>query len=168
MALNKTGIAVAAAAAILLGGGSAVAFASSNDAASTGSSVSTALGYTPSGTTGADGTNQQGGRGMGGPGMAGHTHTAVTGDELAKVTAAVKAKDSTITVSDVQKDPDGSYDVHGTKAGANVMLEVSSDLKTITENAGGPGGGRGMGGPNGNAQAPAGQSSSTATTSSAT
>ena len=166
MAINKTGIAVAAAAAILLGGGSAVAFASSNDAAGS-TSVSSALGYGPSGTKSADGTSQQGGRGMGGRGMGGHAHTAVTGDELVKVTAAVKAKDSTITVSNVQKDPDGSYDVHATKAGANVMLEVSADLKTITENTGGPGGGKGggMGGSDGTAQAPT--APSAATTSSA-
>src|SRR5215218_6749163 len=48
-------------------------------------------------------------RGPGGHG--GAAHTLVTGDELAKVTAAVKAKDSAVTVTRVQKDPDGSYDV---------------------------------------------------------
>ena len=42
----------------------------------------------------------------------------------------------------VQKDEDGSYDVHGTKAGARVRLDVSADLKTITT-------GRGPGGPAG-------------------
>jgi hypothetical protein len=35
----------------------------------------------------------------------------------------------------VRKDPDGSYDVLGTKAGANVMLDVSADLATITQNS---------------------------------
>ena len=50
---------------------------------------------------------------------------AVTGTELANVKAAVKAKDSAVTVSEVRKDPDGSYDVFGTKAGNRVMLEVS-------------------------------------------
>ncbi|GAA2697796.1 hypothetical protein Apa02nite_055450 [Actinoplanes palleronii] len=59
--------------------------------------------------------------------------TAVTGDELAKVTAAVKAKDATITVTRVGKDPDGSYDVFGTKAGATVMYDVSADLTTFTQ-----------------------------------
>ena len=63
--------------------------------------------------------------------------TPVTGTELANVKAAVKAKDSAVTVTSVRKDPDGSYDVFGTKAGANVMLEVSKDLKTITTNTGG-------------------------------
>jgi hypothetical protein len=67
----------------------------------------------------------------GGPG--GHSKgTPVTGTELAAVTAAVKAKDSTITVSHVRKDPDGSYDAAGTKAGNHVVLEVSKDLATIT------------------------------------
>jgi hypothetical protein len=80
-----------------------------------------------------------------GAGSAPHQHTAVTGDELAKVTAAVKAKDSTVTVTTVQKDPDGSYDVDATKAGAPIRFDVSADLKTITANTGGgPGhGGRG-------------------------
>jgi len=73
----------------------------------------------------------------------GHAHTPVTGDELAKVTAAVKAEDSAVTVTTVQKDPDGSYDVAGTKAGAPVRFEVSADLKTITASTGG---GRGSGG----------------------
>ena len=52
------------------------------------------------------------------------------------MTAAVKANDSTVTVTSVRMDPDGSYDVFGTKAGTNVMLEVSKDLKTITANTG--------------------------------
>src|SRR6188768_2638135 len=71
----------------------------------------------------------------------GHAHTPVTGDELAKVTAAVKAEDSAVTVTTVQKDPDGSYDVAGTKAGAPVRFEVSADLKTITARTGGKGAG---------------------------
>ena len=70
---------------------------------------------------------------------------AVTGTELSKVTAAVKAKDSAVTVTSVRKDEDGSYDVFGTRAGAQVMLEVSKDLKTITARTGGPGGGHGHG-----------------------
>ena len=82
------------------------------------------------------------GGGKGGPG--GHAHTAVTGDEAAKVTAAVTAKDSAVTVTEVRKDPDGTYDVLGTKAGAPVMFDVSADLATVTEAAGkgGPAGGR--------------------------
>ena len=81
--------------------------------------------------------------GPGGGGRGGHAHTEVTGTELAKVTAAVKAKDSAVTVQRVQKDPDGSYDVIGTKDSSPVMLEVSKDLKTIQTSTGGPGGGRG-------------------------
>ena len=93
-----------------------------------------------------------GGPGRGGPGGpgGGHAHTPVTGTELAKVTAAVKAKDSAVTVTSVQKDPDGSYDVLGTKAGADVRLEASADLKTIgAATPGGPGGRGGPGGPQG-------------------
>ena len=62
--------------------------------------------------------------------------TPVTGTSLTKVTAAVKARDSALSVTSVRMDPDGSYDVFGTKAGANVMLEVSKDLNTITQNTG--------------------------------
>ncbi|MGV1010697.1 MAG: hypothetical protein ACOYBY_19275 [Dermatophilaceae bacterium] len=75
--------------------------------------------------------------------------TPVTGDELAKVTAAVTGKDSSVTVTSVQKDPDGSYDVFGTKAGAQVMFDVNADLATITQNANG--GGHGPGGSYGSA-----------------
>ena len=63
----------------------------------------------------------------------------MTGGELAKVTAAVKAKDSAVSVTTVQKDPDGSYDVDGTKGGAPVRFDVSADLKTITARMGGKG-----------------------------
>ncbi|MEV0567504.1 hypothetical protein, partial [Dactylosporangium sp. NPDC050588] len=66
----------------------------------------------------------------------GGSHTAVTGDELAKVTAAMKEKDASVTVKGVRKDSDGSYDVFGTKDGAKVMYEVSADLKTFTARTG--------------------------------
>ncbi|MEL4505466.1 hypothetical protein AAEX63_10010 [Luteococcus sp. H138] len=85
---------------------------------------------------------ERGGKGGGPSGQgaqAGHQHTAATADETAKVTAAVKAKDSAVTVEGVQKDPDGSYDVRGTKAGSRVMVEVSKDLKTVDVRTGGPG-----------------------------
>jgi len=82
--------------------------------------------------------------GAGGPGR-GSNDTAVTGSALTSVKDAVKAKDSAVTVTSVRKDPDGSYDVFGTKSGSPVMLEVSKDLKTITVNTHGPGNGRGEG-----------------------
>lgn len=79
-----------------------------------------------------------------GPGQGrGSNDTPVTGTELTNVKDAVKAKDSAITVTQVRKDPDGSYDVFGTKSGSPVMLEVSKDLKTITVNTHGPGSGPG-------------------------
>src|SRR3954465_13050084 len=84
-------------------------------------------------------TNTGGGghNGGGHHGGGGSNDTPVTGTELTKVTSAVKAKDSAVAVTSVRMDPDGSYDVFGTKSGANVMLEVSKDLKSITTNAGG-------------------------------
>ncbi|MDF2146879.1 hypothetical protein [Knoellia sp. p5-6-4] len=99
-----------------------------------------------------------------GTGRGGHAHTAVTGDELAKVTAAVKAKDSAVTVQSARKDPDGSYDVLGTKDGTPVMLEVSKDLKTIETRTGGPGRMHGQHGP-GEQQTPSTSPSGNTTTS---
>ena len=71
--------------------------------------------------------------------------TAVTGAEADKVIAAVEAKDSSVTVDSVRKDPDGSYDALGTRDGSPVFFDVSADLATVTENTGGPHGR--MGGP---------------------
>ena len=111
MSRKKIGlvVAVTAATGAFVLGGSALASAAPNTSSSTAPG-----GYPTSGGASAD--------------------TPVTGDELAKVTAAMKANDSSVTVSSVRKDPDGSYDVIGTKAGANVMYDVSTDLKTITQN----------------------------------
>jgi hypothetical protein len=93
-------------------------------------------------------TEATGGPGRpGGPGQS--TDTPVTGAEAAKVTAAVRAKDSAVTVTTVRKDPDGSYDVLGTKAAADVFYDVSKDLTTITLHSGGPGGPGGHSGPGG-------------------
>lgn len=77
------------------------------------------------------GDGRGGGRGHGGA----SSDTAVTGDELAKVTAAMKAKDAAVAVTGVRKDPDGSYDVLGTKDGAEIMYDVSADLTTFTQNS---------------------------------
>lgn len=93
---------------------------------------------------------QPGDAGKGGPG--GHKHTEVTGATKTNVVNAVKAKDAAVSIERVMADPDGSYDVLGTKSGAKVMVEVSKDLKTVEVRTGGPGGpsGRdGRGGPGG-------------------
>ncbi|HYN30748.1 MAG TPA: hypothetical protein VES95_12910 [Dermatophilaceae bacterium] len=117
-----------AAAVGLLGTGAALANASTESAA-------VSAGYSASSGSGSS------------DGAGGHDQTAVTGAELGKVKAAVKAKDSSVTVTEVRKDPDGSYDVFGTTSGERVMLEVGKDLKTVTTNAGR--GGPGRGGPGG-------------------
>ncbi len=123
MDLKKTGVAVAALAAA-----GAVVAAAANANADTNTAVRAASStYSP------------------GSGMPPSNDTPVTGDELAKVTAAVAAKDG-VTVTSVQKDPDGSYDVFATKDGAHVMYEVSADLATITQNTGGGRGGQDTGG----------------------
>ena len=119
-----TGAAAVVAAAALIGGGAALAGAATGTPTPTPSTSTTSPGAGPTA----------------------HQHTPVTGAELTKVTAAVKAKDSAVTVTSVQKDPDGSYDVNGTKAGAQVRFDVSADLKTITASNGAGRGGHGGGG----------------------
>ena len=139
---------ITAAAGIVAATGIVVTVASLANA-STSTSPTALTGYSlgygqQSGEVRGDG-GLQGGRG-------GSADTPVTGAELTKVTAAVEAKDSAVTVTSVRKDPDGSYDVFGTRAGAQVMLEVSKDLETITARTGGPGGhGPGGHGPDGDA-----------------
>jgi hypothetical protein len=89
-----------------------------------GSAIADAATPTPSASSSTPADSGKGG---------GSNDAAVTGSELAKVTAAMTAKDSSVTVTSVRKDPDGSYDVLGTKAGANVMYDVSADLSTFTQ-----------------------------------
>jgi hypothetical protein len=113
--------ATAATAAGVVLGGSAIA----NAATSTSGTATTTTATAAAATGNPDGTGS------------GSVDTPVTGDELAKVAAAVKAKDAAVTVTSVQKDPDGSYDVFATKAGANIRYDVTADLKTITEGRGG-------------------------------
>ncbi len=165
--------AVGAAAGLVLAGGVVLA-ANADDTTTTAPSTSTSQsantdsglpglnqqgttdqGAADQGTVDQGAAGQQGQMGPGGHGgqlgggqMGGSQDTAVTGDEADKVIAAVQAKDSAASITEVRKDPDGSYDALGTKDGAPVFFEVSADLATITENTGGgPGGG--MGGPSG-------------------
>jgi hypothetical protein len=77
------------------------------------------------------------------PGRHGGRHTPVTGDEAAKVSAAVTAKDAAVTVSRVVKTGDGAYHVFGVKDGDRVHFTVSADLGTVTEGKAGPGRGHG-------------------------
>ena len=81
-------------------------------------------------------TEGMGKGGPGGPGGRGGASqdTAVTGDEATKVKDAVVGKNAGVTIAEVRKDPDGTYDALGTKAdGTKVMYDVSTDLATITE-----------------------------------
>lgn len=100
-----------------------------------GQSGNSQSGKTQSGTSGT--TDQKDQNGECGPrdgkGRGGSQDTPVTGAEATKVMDAVKAKDSAFTPTSVRKDPDGSYDVLGAKNGQQVMYDVSTDLKTITE-----------------------------------
>ncbi|MEI2810652.1 MAG: hypothetical protein V9F00_10730 [Nocardioides sp.] len=109
----------------------------------------------PGGDHGMPGGDQQGQdhQGMAAP----HDHQEVTGSALTKLTAAVKAEGYTLT--EAMADPDGSYDVAATKDGSQVMLDVSKDLKTITERPAPPAGGQAPGGQAPGGQAPGGTQS---------
>lgn len=146
------GAAALAAAGAIVGGGAAISNASGQGAG--GGGYGGAFGR---GDAGAEGP-------QGRPG--GHQHTEVTGAELTKVKDAVTAKDSAVTVEKVLKDPDGSYDVLGTKSGQRVMVEASKDLATIEIRTGGPGGHGGPGG-DGGAGGPRGEQGRQATAPSA-
>ena len=168
MSVSKLGLAavVAAATGALVIGGAALANASTGTAGRTGGQTAATGGHGDAGYSGGGGYG--GGGGHGGPGHGGRpggggpgsgtADTPVTGDQLGKVTAAVTAKDSAVTVTRAQKDPDGSYDVFGTRAGAPVRFEVSADLKTITLGTvgghGGPGGAGGGPGGHGRVHTP--------------
>ena len=139
MSLRKLGIgaAIVTASAAIVVGGSALANAAARSAVVQGAAGYGVPGYGAPGY----GAPGYGAPGYGAPGYGGgHSRggggsadTPVTGAELTKVTDAMKAKDSAVTVTSVQKDPDGSYDVFGTKSGGQVRYEVSADLKTITQ-----------------------------------
>jgi hypothetical protein len=154
VSLRKLGLgaAIVTASAAIVVGGSALADAAARSAGTAGAAGYGAPGYGAPGY-GAPGYGGNGGHGRGGAGQGGSADTPVTGAELTKVTNAMKAKDSAVTVTSVQKDPDGSYDVYGTKAGAQVAYDVSADLKTFTARTGGGGHG-GPGGHGGAADTP--------------
>ncbi|WP_409484621.1 hypothetical protein [Arsenicicoccus dermatophilus] len=142
--------AAVAAAGLVIAGGAAAANASTTPSPRATSSSSAQAGAQPGDDAPGAGTPDQADPGCpggpaapGGPGGRGHhggvhRHTAVTGDELAKVQAAVRATDSSVTVREARKDPDGSYDVLGSKAGSPVRIEVSQDLRTVDVRTGGP------------------------------
>ena len=84
------------------------------------------------------------GGGRGAKGGGGHSHTEASADETAQVTAAVTAKDSSVTIEKVMKDEDGSFDAVGAKAdGTKVRFDVSADYVTVSDAKTGGRGGKG-------------------------
>jgi len=69
--------------------------------------------------------------------------TLLTGDTLAKVTAAAQAKVSGGTIIRVETDADGNaaYEAHMTKSdGTPVTVYVDKDFNVVSVDSGGPGG----------------------------
>jgi uncharacterized membrane protein YkoI len=94
---------------------------------------------------------RRGGGRHGGPGGGGPGETALAGDTLAKVKAAVLAKYPGATFDRVETDSDGVYEAHITKRdGTRTTVELDKSFAVTGEEQGGPGGGhRGPGGPGG-------------------
>lgn len=161
MAINRIAVAASGlAAAGLIAGGASLAYADGTTPAPTQSSSPAAAGGQ---TTQADAPGAQGQQGAQGQ-RGGSADTPVTGDEAQKVIDAVQTKNTGVTITEVRKDPDGTYDALGTKAdGTKVMYDVSTDLATISD-AHGPGqggGGKGNGGGSGEMRGGRGSSGST-------
>ena len=115
---RKIATATAAAGGLLAVGGATYAFADNQTPAPTPSASSSTS------TDQAPAQNQQQSQ-----------DKTVTGTVADQVKAAVKAKDSSVTISEVRQDADGSYDALGTKSdGTKVFYDVSKDLKTVTAN----------------------------------
>ncbi|MEZ5194199.1 MAG: hypothetical protein R2734_18110 [Nocardioides sp.] len=131
MPVTKSHLAsLAVATTALLGGGVAVATAATGDQPASSSAATSGPTSGSAGATGPQGTA---------PGTS--SDTAVSGAQKTKVVDAVEAAHDGVTVTDVRQDPDGSYDALGTDAdGHPVFYDVSTDLATITEHTGGPGG----------------------------
>ena len=65
-------------------------------------------------------------------GHGGGQRTPLSSDELAKVTAAIKAKDANATVKDSWKDSDGSFDVVVTSGSTTTKYDVSANYSSVT------------------------------------
>jgi hypothetical protein len=102
----------------------------------------------------------------------GITETLLTGDNLTKATAAVKAADSTATIQRIETDADGdAFEAHIVKAdGTPATIKFDASFNITKTETGGPGGGpggpggRGHRGPGANGQAPAAPAATTAPT----
>jgi uncharacterized membrane protein YkoI len=94
---------------------------------------------TPSPSSSSSAGSEAGGRGDHG------TETPLTGDNLAKATAAAKAAVPGATVDRAETDADGAkYEVHLTKSdGSQVTVELDAAFKVTGTETGGPGGGHG-------------------------
>lgn len=144
-ALVCAAVAGGALGASLMGTANAATSGTSSTSSST-SSGSTSSGSTSSGTAttpqAPSGQVGQGG-GVGGPGGGPHqangiTETALTGDSLAKATAAAKAAVPGGTVIRAETDADGAkYEVHMTKSdGSVVTVKLDANYKVVETDAG--------------------------------
>lgn len=136
-----TGAAALVAAAGLAFGGASLA--SADDSTSTPNPTSTSDGGSSEGMTGKAATN-------------GNTDPSkpmrsdeelLTGDTLAKVTAAVQAKEPDATIQRVETDSEGVYEAHLVRAdGTHVTVQVDASFAVTAVQEGGPNGSGGPGG----------------------
>lgn len=144
--MNQNRIVTAAAAVVaaagLAFGGMSLANADENTATSSPTTAST-----PGATGGTTGH---------GPGqMNGNTDPSkpmrsdeklLTGDTLAKVTAAAKAKEPNATIQRVETDSEGVYEAHMVRAdGTHITVQIGKDFTVTAVQQGGPNGSGGPG-----------------------
>jgi hypothetical protein len=142
--LVSTGVAGLLAGGVLMGTTSANAADSSSGGSSSSSSSSSTPGQPPAANGSSNGNTDPT------KPMRSDEHL-LTGDTLAKVTAAVKAKYPGATFQRVETDSDGVYEAHILVSGKPVTVEVNKSYE-VTGTEAAPTGGQGPGG-----QAPTGQ-----------
>ncbi len=139
---------IAAVAGIVLGL-AAGSYGIASAASGSSSTASTAATTTTSGLSSSSSTTQAGPAAQTAPsesnpwGGQRSDETPLTGDALAKVTAAAQAKVSGGTIIRVETEADGNaaYEAHMTKAdGTPVTVYVDKDFNVVSVDTGGPGG----------------------------
>jgi uncharacterized membrane protein YkoI len=134
--LRKVLVGGALAGSALLGGAVGASFLGTAGAQTTTDPSTTAPAVTTPANTGRHQAN-------------GSTEAPLTGDNLAKATAAAQAAVPGATVDRAESDADGAtYEVHMTKSdGTKVTVELDANFAVTGTETGGSGGGRGHGGP---------------------
>jgi len=136
--VSRAAIATTLLGATALGGAVGATMLTAPAGAQTSTTTAPATSTDPSTST-APSTGAATGQAHSGPHQAnGKTETVLTGDDLAKVTAAVEAKEQGATIDRAETDADGAvYEAHITKAdGTRATVKFDADFNVIAVDAG--------------------------------